>query len=153
MQYIVTAALVAYAEKSFGVSRLWTASRSWTAFSKQIAKMHYFRKFLKKVINPVLNFRAFRRKAQWLGQVWENIEIFDEISIEKFNFYLYWEKLFLKIEPSKITFFYENVCGSGAIEPPNAHVDDTEQHNRINSISLCVAGFFYYWLIRIIMHT
>ena len=43
-----------------------------------------------------------------------NFGIFDKNSLEKLNFYLFLEKLLLKIEPSEITsFFYSNFPISG----------------------------------------
>ena len=63
---------------------------------------------------------------------WEILEkilkTFDENSIDKWNFYLFfWEKLLLKIESSEIaSFFTTNSSGSGGgegLKPPSAYVN------------------------------
>ena len=63
-------------------------------FLKKIAKNALFWPiFQRKFKNPPLDFRAFGRKT--IG--WENFEkilkFFDENSIEKLNFYLFWGKI------------------------------------------------------------
>ena len=72
--------------------------RIFEIFLKKIAKMHYFRIFFKRFNKHALTFRAFGRKTQIVGKC-QNV--FDENSIEKWNFLLFLENLLLKIEPSQ----------------------------------------------------
>ena len=77
--------------------------------------MHYFSKFFKLVNNLCVTFCAFGRKTQIAEDFEKILKVFDENSIETFNFYfIFWENLLLKIERSEITpFFYNNFSGFG----------------------------------------
>ena len=68
--------------------------------------------------NPALIFRVFGRKTQFVGNFEQILKIFDENSMEKWNFYFIFifiqDNLLLKIEPSEITpFFFNNFFGFG----------------------------------------
>ena len=52
-------------------------------FVRKLQKLHYFSIFFKKFKNQSLLFRALGRKIPIVGKV---LKIFDDISIEKFNF-------------------------------------------------------------------
>ena len=56
-----------------------------------MAKNELFRIFFKKIKNPALNFRAFGRKDNWLGNFDKILKIFDENAMEKLKFYLFWK--------------------------------------------------------------
>ena len=63
------------------------------------------------------------KKHKLFGNFEKILKIFDKNSIEKSNFYLFLERLWLKIEPSEITsFFYNNFFNSGGgtfpVPPP-----------------------------------
>ena len=59
-------------------------------------------------------FAHFGEKHKLLGNFEKILKFFDKNSLEKLNFYLFLEKLLLKIEPSEITsFFYNNVFHFG----------------------------------------
>ena len=77
-----------------------------------------FAYFAKKLQNQALNFRAFGRKTQLVGEI---LRIFDENSIEKLNFYLFFGKFVAKNRNSEITSFsYNNffLFGGGSLNPP-----------------------------------
>ena len=83
--------------------------------SKKCIILAYSQQNLK---NPSSLFRAFGRKIQIVGKFWENFEkilkVFDKNSLEKLNFYLFLEKLLLKIESSeKTSFFYNSFFNFG----------------------------------------
>ena len=52
--------------------------------------------FSKSLTNHALIFRAFGRKLQIVGKFEKSLEIFDENSIEKLNFYLFMGKVVAK---------------------------------------------------------
>ena len=45
------------------------SSKFFECFLKEMAKMHYFSIFFKKLTNHALNFRALGRKIQIIGKV------------------------------------------------------------------------------------
>ena len=55
-----------------------------------------FAYFPKKLQNRALNFRAFGRKTQLVGEIEKILKLFDENSIEKLNFYLFFGKFVAK---------------------------------------------------------
>ena len=91
-------------------------------FLRKLRKMQYFSIFFKKFNKPRVNFlRVWTKNAKCSA----NLRIFEENSIEKWNFlfvifiYFYFlEILLLKIEASEITsFFYNNFFGSRGVPP------------------------------------
>ena len=66
-----------------------------------------------------------------LGNFEKILKIFDQKSIEKYNFYFILEDLLLKIEPSEITpFFYHNFfgfVGRNFFSSPPGHALDTRE--------------------------
>ena len=44
-------------------------SKIWEKSLRELQKLHYFRLFFKKSKNPTLNFRAFGRKPQLVGEI------------------------------------------------------------------------------------
>ena len=70
---------------------------SFSIFSTKFKKIqHYF-------------FARLEEKYKWLGNFEKTLKFFNKNLLEKLNFYLFLEKLLLKIEPSEITsFFYNN---------------------------------------------
>ena len=95
---------VEYAGKNFGV-RGYGRLRSWSGgdagkfakrYLKKIAKMHYFSIFFKKSNKPCVNFSRFWTKNKLLGNFEKILKIFDENSIEKLKFYLFWGKVVAK---------------------------------------------------------
>ena len=81
---------------------------------RKLQKCCIFAYFAKKFQNHALNFRAFGRKTQLFG------EIFDKNSMKKLNFYLFLGKFVAKIETSEMTsFFYNNFFRfGGGVQPP-----------------------------------
>ena len=77
---------------------------------RKLQKMKHFRLFCKKISKPCVKFsRVWTKNTIRWGNFEKILKIFDENSIEKLNFYLFWEYLLLKIKPSEITsFFYNN---------------------------------------------
>ena len=76
--------------------------------------------FLQKISKPCVKFSRVRTKNKvgW-GNFEKIMKIFDENSIEKLNFYLFWENFWLKIEPSEITSFYPAIFPvRGGVELP-----------------------------------
>ena len=94
-------------------------------------KIHYFSLFFKSFYKPSLNFYAFGRKTQIVWKFWEHFEIFwwklyrkIEFFIFYFDFFMFFENLLLKIEPSEITpFFYNIFSVSWGVSPlsPRLH--------------------------------
>ena len=73
--------------------------------------MHYFSIFLEKINKPCVSFLCLDEKTQNFVNFEKILKIFDENSIENFNFnfIFIFENFLQKIEPSKITpFFYNN---------------------------------------------
>ena len=68
--------------------------------------MHYLSIFFKRFNKPCANFSRVWAKNEKCREI---LKIFDENSIEKLNFFIFFENLGLKIEPSEITpVFYNN---------------------------------------------
>ena len=81
--------------------------------------MHYFSLiFQSNFKNPALNFRALGRKTQLVG---ENLRIFDDTSIEKLNFYLFWGKFVAKNRAFGNNIFLLHFFRFGGVELPNLH--------------------------------
>ena len=77
----------------------------WEKLPKNIAKMHCFCIFFKKLKNPALIFCAFKPKTQSL---WNFEKVLMKILLKNWIsilfLILFFENLLLKIEPSEITF-------------------------------------------------
>ena len=86
--------------------------------------MRYLNIFFKKFNKPCINFSRVWTKYKLLEIFEKFLKFFDENSIEKLSFFLFFiiyflENLLLKIEPSEITpFFYNNFSVSGGGFPP-----------------------------------
>ena len=61
-------------------------SKTSEIFLRKLQKCSIFAYFAKDFQKHVLNYRAFGRKAQLVGQI---LKFFDENSMEKLNFYLF----------------------------------------------------------------
>ena len=78
--------------------------------------MLYFPLFCKIISKPCVKFsRVWTKITMDLGKFEKILKIFDENSMEKLNFFIYfWENMWIKIETSEITsFFYKNFCRFG----------------------------------------
>ena len=106
--------------------RVWTKKRKSLGnfekmlkiFLKKIAKNSLFQHIFQKINKACVNFSRVWTK---IANCQEILKIFDENSIEKWNFYFILENLLLKIETSEITpFFYKkfSVSGGGGFPPP-----------------------------------
>ena len=93
-------------------------------FPKEIAKNVVFSPILQKNISkPCVNFSSVwtQNTIVW-GKIEKSLNVFDENSMEKLNFFLFWEILLLKIESSELTSFFYNdffLFGGGRFEAPN----------------------------------
>ena len=83
-------------------------------------------------------FGRFDEKHNSLGNFEKFLKIFDENSMEKLNFSIFWENLLLKIETSEITsLFYNNSFrfgGGGGVhtpKPPPAYATVWEGFEKI----------------------
>ena len=87
------------------------------SFLRKFRKIHYFSIVFENFNKPCVNVsRVWTKTTNCL----KTLEIFDENSIEKLNFYLFFGKVVEKIEISEITsFFYNIFSGSGGVNPSN----------------------------------
>ena len=93
-------------------------SKIFKSFSRRLQNCISWVYFSKKTTNHALYFCALGRKTQIVGKFWE---IFDEISIEKLNFYFFifsFKNLLLKIELSEITPFSTTIFSVSGWFPP-----------------------------------
>ena len=74
----------------------------------------------KNLTNHALIFRAFGRKYKVLRNFEKILEIFDENSIEKLNFYIFWGKIVPKNRAfgKNIIFLQHFRVRGGGVEPP-----------------------------------
>ena len=110
------------------ITRVWTKNKLLGIFDKF---SEIFKRCISKILkNPLFSifFEKCNKPCVTFSRVWENcretekiLVIFDENSIQKFNFYLFLERLLLKIETSEInSIFYNNFSGSGGgFKPPD----------------------------------
>ena len=84
-------------------------------FSLKIAQKCLILVYFQKITKPGVKFP---RVLMTNTNCWEILRNFDKNSLEKLNFYLFLEKLLLKIEPSEIiSFFYNNFFNFGGDVP------------------------------------
>ena len=68
-------------------------------FLRKLLKMHYLRKYFKKINKPYVNFSGVWAKNKLFGNVEKILKISDENSIEKLHFYVFLENILRTIEP------------------------------------------------------
>ena len=89
---------------------------------KTFAKMHYFSLFFKKISKLCVKFLSVWTKNTIGLEIFEKIlKIFDENSIEKFNFYLFLGKVVAKTTAfgNNIVFLQQFFRFGRGFEPPN----------------------------------
>ena len=104
-----------------GVARIFQGEHFWKIeknLLRKLRKMHYFCIFLKEFNKSCVTILCVWTKNP---NFWEILKVFDENSVEKWNFYfyVYFGKFVTKIEPSEITpSYYSNLFGLGEGEFP-----------------------------------
>ena len=102
--------------------------------------------FKKDFQNPALNFCAFGRKTLFVLKCFDKIlKVFDENSIEKLIFLLYFsERFLLKIEPLELTSFFSNIfSGSGGgLNPSIPPAYSTAKNSPVNHVFRVSLPFF-----------